>query len=148
MFGYKVVIEEECLESWNDGEQWGEWGATYSQEFVKVVKDADYPDIASIFDFQNGDNVFVVWACWNTGDSFGWARERYAEAFGIFKEIDAAKELAEALRKADDEELEIKTSDGQNFKFSYLPFHGYFESLSFVEVKSTVIGASESTLRF
>lgn len=144
MFYYKVNIESDQISYESPKEKWGDWSAETEHNLVGVeVSTDDYPDLKSIHEFKDGDTCFIVWVQWSSGDSFGWHRGAYSEAFGIFKDKKCAEELATALRQAskqDKDDFNLETSDGQNFTFGYLPFIGYFERVDFIEVLALRVG--------
>jgi len=145
-FGYKVRISQYCDHSENishgDGEWDFSWEESYSNSFESVVKTDKYPDITALHDFEVGDQAFLVWAEWSTGDSFGHGDRSHVEAFALFKNSEDAYAYAHALEHAPDgKKFKFVSSEGQVFENIYMPWHGYFESLDNIHVETVTIGA-------
>lgn len=138
MFGYHVQIKRTCTSSSPSTKRYGDWNETYSHKIDnEIVETHSYPDVVTSLDFQHGQNAFVVWAVYSTGDSFGRAECSSSEVFGIFEDYKSASELKEALRSFNKRRkgtrLDVTTSDGQKFT-DYVPWTGYFESIEYVEI--------------
>lgn len=146
-FGYKADINHHCIEDYHDGKSYGNWRKIYQNSFRGIVKVSEYPDLTSIHDLQEGDQCFVVWAEWNSGDSFGNALGGGAEAIAIFKNIADATECAKAIRKHHDDkrgedasyEFFFRASDGQEVCYGFAPWSGYFEYLTHVHVEHAIV---------
>lgn len=114
-----------------------------------MSKADEYPDIASSLQILPGEECFVVWVQWGSGDSFGHGSGAYSEALGIFKDIESAKELADAAENLWNFECgkpneggkgySIDTSDGQHFQDGFCSWRGYFDCLESVNIESTVM---------
>jgi hypothetical protein len=138
VFGYKVTIEGTCtVDEW-DGEQYGSWHKESDQSIKDLVeKVEEYPDVISTLDIPSGGNALVVWVVWSSGDSFGNHSGGYAEAVGIFTDINAARELQKHIDSIDwqkTHELNFKTSDGQHFDIGFCGWAGYFEHVDSVNL--------------
>ena len=155
-FGYKVSINQYQDSYSNERDENGdsvEYGwheSSHSNSFSRITKvdKGGYPDIVSDFDFKKGDDVFVVWFEYSTGDSFGSSYRGSIEAVGVFKDKVCAKELRDAIEaftKNSDAntmnsyKFECETSDGQKFEYGFAPWVGYFETLEDVHIESTEI---------
>lgn len=98
-----------------------------------------FSELASAdFEVKPGDVVHVVVAVWSTGDSFGHDEGAQCEVFGVYKDLEKAKACEEALEKATEYELIIKTESGKTLKL-HCPWHGYFESLDYVQVLTMTV---------
>lgn len=158
-FGYNVKIDSYCDYSEREDVEYGDWSESYTNSFDGVVKKTDqYPDVTSIFDIQPGTKVWVAWAEWSSGDSFGRADNGYTEVLGIFLDKYAAEELrthiinggnqGEADRQnpgkrkkkvKNPEGYGIRTSDGQWFESGFAPWSGYFERLTDIHIESATV---------
>lgn len=144
MFGYAVSID--CTEISNN-DRYSVCTTEYKNKLVAVDSARQYADVASIFNFKDGDPVWVVWCEWNSGDSFSKSINSYAEAFGVFRNKSTASELAVQLRECGNQkthELSFTTTDGQTHAWQFLPFTGYFENLSVVHVDCVLLGHSSA----
>lgn len=138
-FGYKVDINHYCEQSEFSDEAYGDWYESYSNSLdsIKIVED-EYPDVASVEEFKVGDEVYVVWAEWSSGDSFGRGDRCSTEALAVFSKSEDAYGFAEACERATSKDgYNFTASTGQKFSSSYVPWSGYFESLDGVHVTHT-----------
>jgi hypothetical protein len=149
-FGYKVELDSICTYSHREPEEWGSYEEHYQNSFVKIAKGGKYPDVLSDFDFKVGDDVYVVWYEYSTGDSFGRSERACKYAMGVFKDLAPAKELKRAIegftkdrttQSEDHYRFYCKTSDGQEFEEGFASWVGYFESLEGVHIETTEITA-------
>lgn len=146
MFGYKVKFTHREIYYKRAKERYGSWSAKYENTLNSVSKTEEHPDIVSTFDIKEGEQAYVVWCEWNSGDSFGSGECSGYEAVGIFKDSHAAVTLANWIDKKDrnsesvslyeEKKQSVKTSDGQVFAFQYMPWTGYFERLVKVHVQA------------
>lgn len=154
-FGYEVKIGSRCENEIESDEEFGSWERYYENWFEKISKAKDVPDVVSDFDFQKGETCYVVWAEYNSGDSFGTAENENVEVVGVFKDKKCAKELEKAIidlnhkyqhgdfanceNWEDKYKFYFKTSDGQEFKYGHCPWYGYFYDLQNVYVEEVVM---------
>lgn len=140
MFGYSVEIDSVCTKYEREDLEWGSWESEYSNYFKQVIKSAvnDYPDITSSIDIKEGEDCFVVWAEWSSGDSFGWGCQSNTEPLAIFKDTESAQHFKTHCEKAKDYTVKLTTPDGQKFEI-FAGWVGYFESLDEIHVEQTTI---------
>lgn len=120
------------VETWviRHGDPDDEWDNDSTDGIVEVteynlVKEDGYHVLETAFDVAPGDSVWLVWAQYSTGDSFGSYGAQY-ELCGVFNdEIEAGIE-AERLESVDDYSV---------------PWKGYFESLDFIKVQHMTVDA-------
>lgn len=145
-FGYGVEIKQRCTENYRSPEQWGEWRESYENSLSDVArKGAEYPDVTSDFDIPIGEDAWVVWIEWSSGDSFGWGTNSYTEVMGIFRKqdwesADSLKEQIENYGEGKDYDFsyEFETPDGQKFK-GCASWRGYFERLENVYIQRVYV---------
>lgn len=94
-------------------------------------------DVVCGADVHKGDTVFIVWAEYTTGDSFG-TDHGYVELVAAFVDETKANTWAEYLQTAGDSNCLIELEDGSFHDF-YMPWHGYFESLERINVTEIVL---------
>jgi hypothetical protein len=148
-YGYMVEIEQFCVESEYATERFGDWHESYSNSFRKIYKNQNpkerSPDIVSEHDFAQGEEVYVVWVEYSSGDSFGWANYKGAEAVGILKDYESAKELSDWIynngpsSSNDKYKDAFTTSRGETLEVYVGAWTGYFERLETVNIEHTVI---------
>ena len=139
-FGYKVEMEHYCLNSDYSEEAYGSWSEDWSNEFRSIRRsnpETEYPDTVAIEDFAPGEQVYVVWAEWSRGDSFGWANRGGYDVLGVFR----TWEQAGGLEKLARETTGYERVEYLGLKYGFGDFHGYFESLDDIHIESTLMGA-------
>lgn len=145
-FGYKVDFSHVQKSYKREKQKYGSWSAVYENKLNGISRNDQYPDITSTLDIQAGDDVYVVWCEWNSGDSFGNGQCAGYEAVGVFKDQKAAIEFAQWIDRQDrdsdsvslyeEKKKVFKACDGQVFEFGYMPWTGYFERLVKVHAQS------------
>jgi len=134
-FGYKVDISSYCTESEYSDEPYGDWYTNTSNSFESISITDKYPDVASVEEFKTGDEVYVVWAEWSSGDSFGHGDRCSTEALAVFSKSEDAYGFAAECEKSNSKEgYSFTASTGQKFNSGYVPWSGYFESLDGIHV--------------
>lgn len=131
---YEITEREaDSDDSWDRGDT----QTTWSFNEVLLGDDVGYgrgETFETKDDYNVGDTICLVIAVWSTGDSFGHDRDACSEVFGAFKTIEEAEEFEKKLRGKED--IMVEDSDYP----LYRPWTGYFESLSYIEISSFVVG--------
>ncbi len=139
-FGYEVVIEDTII----DGSDNGEYSDyVYYNKLSAVFKTDKHPDIVSSLDIPAGTKAYLVWAQYTTGDSVCQSVGGGVEPLGIFLDLEAAKEMQkclEILPEKSSHDYSLKTRDGQEYQFPYIPWFGCFNSLDDIEITSIIVG--------
>jgi len=138
MFGYSVDISSYCTHSHHSEEEYGDWSSSYDNTFLKVAKTDIHPDVVSVLDIGSGENCFVVWAEWGSGDSFGHADSSNVEALAIFTNEGVAQEFVRILDEGSEYTHEFSTSDGQHHRV-HKGWVGHFETLDGIHIESCVM---------
>lgn len=154
-FGYNVVINNSLESEYEPDEVFASWERYYSNCFKKISKTKDVPDVVSDFDIQKGETCYVVWVEYNSGDSFGTAKNENVEVVGVFKNKECARELEKAIvdlnhkyqhgdvdncgNWVDSNKFYFKTSDDQEFKYGLCPWYDYFNDLQNVYVEEAIM---------
>lgn len=99
---------------------------------IRVVSDC-YSDIDVPFDVVPGETYYLVWADYETGDSFGYDNNR-VEFIDLFKSKELAEECASIARAVKGYTYIFKRENGQDCTQS-VPWTGYFESLNAINVE-------------
>ena len=87
-YGYEVKINQICVHHEEEDEPYGFWESTYNNTIDPFFKRNDeYPDVTCPYEFKDNDKAYVVWAVWNSGDSFGNSTDGYAVSFYPFVHI-------------------------------------------------------------
>ena len=151
-----------CTHSFHEQTKWGSWEESYDNHFsgIKVVTGDNYygEKLEPGFQVKAGDVVYVVWAEWSTGNSFGRGHRNRTEVMEVFMDSSKALACADILENGNMEKDEyglIDTCDiipidkwtvtyknelGKDVP-CYRPWLGYFESLDGIYVETVVVGA-------
>lgn len=100
-------------------------GGSVSIRSAKLVSRDGYGVLQTAFSVAPGDTVYLVWAQYSTGDSFGSDGGKY-ELCAVYDNAEDAATERERLEKVTD--------------FS-VPWTGYFEDLDFVRVEALTVEA-------
>lgn len=167
--GLKVICKSYCQYN-NDGEDSTESycyrGTTNTSHTVEGLELVDrYPDVTCCFPVVEGDDVYLVYVIYSTGDSFGHDTDSSIVFIDVFQNKEKAEATAQLIRKHADwyleknarwARLDQKKKDQPSFKDSYsleyirengkkntlsTSWNGYFESLSSVVVEKFTINS-------
>lgn len=141
LYGYRVDIQEYVDHDEWDGEQFGHWERSCSQSFMSIspVKKAGYSDISSNLEFAPGTVVYVVWAEYSSGDSFGSDYRCHSQPVGVFSNLETAKKVQEHASKETNYTADLYIDDER--VYYYAAWVGYFEELNEMHIETTVMGA-------
>lgn len=94
----KVEYDMYC-DSYDSGEEWGEWRRTCDTTVtgLSTSKKKDFYDFDTDFDTEPGQELYLVWGNYNSGDSFGHESGK-PEFVELFDDYDKACDFAKALR--------------------------------------------------
>lgn len=138
-----VHTTQTCTHSYSDGNQYGNWGASYSFSVDHVSLSAQDPyysgrDIITVnFDVSAGDVVFVLSMTYGTGDSFGQSSGN-GEVLWIFKDIALALKTKEAIIANDSYSITVQIED-DTYIDVHNPGHGYFDSVEDVSIEAFIV---------
>lgn len=138
VFGYKVTIDSICTSSFSSEEMYGEWGTESENIFKSISKTKDHPDIVSSLDIKEGEECFVVWAEWSSGDSFGQAYRGSCEPLAIFKDHQSAKAFSKVCEDSKNYRVTVNTPDGQIIEV-FVAWGGYFENLEAIRIENVAM---------
>lgn len=119
-----VEFSRKLMKDYQEDKQWGSWSKEYINMFKGVYnspsKHRKLERVPVKFEVNDLDRVYVVWAEWTSGNSFGFGKGMCVEVMGILKEEDEAYAMKDRLERND---------------WPYkLPWIGYFESLDEIHV--------------
>lgn len=132
----------------NDGD--GHYNnSSYSNYFEGVSIGHPPYDEPIPFEVLEGDDVYVLWAEWSTGDSFSHSHNGSTEVIAIFKSYKKAKEAREAIENYKRPENIIDNWEAANLthfineigekQSFYIPWNGYFESLGGIHIDKVTV---------
>jgi len=126
--------ESSSDDSWDRGD-------TSTTHYVNgVVLGEDHYGISVEGVVKPGDTVWLVYAVWGDGGSWGHDADRRCEFFTAHRSEQQATANANILSDANGFSAEIFLDDGTPFTTS-IPWNGYFEILNYVRAESFVVGA-------
>jgi hypothetical protein len=142
-----VKIISNCIHSFYEEREWGSWEETWENHLDGISLDKDrfyYPEsVPTDFEVAKGDIVYVVWAEYSGGNSFGSGDRNYTDVIHIFKDQDLAWNAHRILESPVGEEyknwtIKFKSDSGKEISYCR-PWLGYFESLDDVHVVQAIV---------
>lgn len=127
----------------------GNTHTSWSVNGLRLV-DQEYSDVTADFEVKEGDTVYLVYAIYSTGDSFGHDENSRIEYITVHKDRSIAEANERALNgKTSNQDkngkydwsINLQTDSGIVIPY-FVPWLGYFESLSGVHVESFVVEAA------
>jgi hypothetical protein len=104
-----------------------------------ILKEKDaYKALPCADDVKQGDEFYVVYAVYSTGDSFGHDEGASLEFISYHKNPDLAFENKKAMESHSDGQIQIKLDNGETVQ-RYCPWDGYFECLDYVQVDKFMV---------
>ena len=125
------------LGGYDPEDSWSRDSYAYSWDFRGIVKGNSYPS-TSINDYKPDEKIYVIYAIYSTGDSFGHDPDANCEVIGATHNSELAYKIKEFIHKDctnKDTEYNYDLHDIEGIKFHTYPWKGYFESLSYVRVE-------------
>ena len=149
MYGYSCLIMRNNTEYHSDDNgPYSSWRAEYENSFEHIRPSDDTTDVLCPFEIKPGEECYVVWVEWSSGDSFGSGIRSNYDVIGVFRDEISARELADTIYgrnqketkddDRDDYHIKCETSDGQSFN-RYASWNGYFEKLEDVHIEHTIV---------
>ena len=132
--------------SYYSTEEYGEWWAHYeftapsSAWSLDTSRYRSYPYAGP--DLEPGTPIFVVYAVWSSGDSFGSDTCGSYEFMSVTTNMDRALRNMAALRNEGTAVLE--NDNGTTMEMSWKPWDGYFESLDELSIAAVMFMGPKS----
>jgi hypothetical protein len=139
-----VRINDICTHSYREDRDWGHWEETYMNnlESVSLDKDRAYYSESVPVDFEvaKGDIVYVLWAEYSTGDSFGRGVRNATDIVHVFKDENKAWDAYRLLMDVGEKDRSGKfvSDTGKEVPY-YCPWLGYFEELDALHVDTAIV---------
>lgn len=143
---FKVIvdIDEYYTREPNDDDKWDS-GETAAHISVNGVEFAEhYFDLVLPTEYDPLKPLFVLWANYDTGDSFGQYCNKF-EAVDIFQDRARAEAAQEALTGSKKYSASYVRDDGTTIQYA-CPWHGYFENLNYLEVEEVAILGHDNSI--
>lgn len=109
----------------------------HTMQNICIAGQFNYPTITYPGVVEPGEKVYLVYAVYSTGDSFGHDEDRCVELVSVHKNIDVARENLQKIQASKDDDytskLVLSQDNGQTWTINP-PWCGYFESLTYARV--------------
>lgn len=149
----KVLTRQETRETStpNPNDEWdrADTETTWYIDGIEKVTALGYKDVEVAFDVKEGQEYYLVSVIYSTGDSFGHDENHSIEHIGLYEHRTMAEENAQRIRDHDngygryshvaEGALLLLSPSGTEYKMG-TPWHGYFESLGYIEVTPVSLG--------
>lgn len=135
---FKVIVD--IREYYTREPEEDEWdnGETAADISIQGVEFAErYFDLALPTEYDASKPLFLLWANFDTGNSFGRQRNKF-EAVDIFQNRARAEAAQRTLTDTEEGNASYVRDDGSTIQYS-CPWHGYFESLNYLELEEVAI---------
>jgi hypothetical protein len=144
---YSIEVIDETYESNLGGQdsddEWSRdsYSTSHSIQGFKVVPGTKYSDIPLDYEPAYGELYYLLYAVYSTGDSFGHDPGNSIEFIWLYNkdQVHIAQENLHRIEKsqrAENGQVSLLGPDGKTEYKIYAPWHGYFESLDFVEIEA------------
>ena len=109
----------------------------HTLQSIMIAGQPGYSTLAYPGKVLPGEKVYLVYAVYSTGDSFGHDEDRCVELVSVHKNIDVARANLELIKNSHSNDythqLVLSQDNGQTWKISP-PWCGYFETLYGAEI--------------
>ena len=123
----------------NPDDQWDrdDTRSEHTMQYISIAKEGDWNTITYPGEVKPGDKVYLLFAVYSTGDSFGHDEDRSVELISVHKDLNCAKynyKMLEGVNKDSySAQVELSQDNGTTWKMNP-PWCGYFERLSYARV--------------
>lgn len=130
-----------------DGKMWGDRECTSTSHDItgiEVVKEHAYRDLTVNFEVTPNETYYLLYAVYNTGDSFGWddGAITFIDLFKTHEKAEAALHvIGQGHKNKSDRLNRYEAEDGKMIDI-YRPWEGYFERLQYIKIDTVKIGAA------
>ena len=135
-----------CSDSYSSNEQYGDWWAHYdftAPNYAWSLPESSYRSYPYAGpDIEPGTPVFVVYAVWSSGDSFGSNTRGSYEFMSVTTDKNRALRNMKALRE--DKKAVLENDNGTTMEMGWKPWDGYFESLDELSIATVMFMGPKS----
>ena len=130
-------------DEWSGEDTQSEW----TVRGLSLVEESGYRSVPNYLKAKIGESVWALYAVYSTGDSFSHQSDGCFEFINVFATQEDAAAAAKELKNATGQ-ASYPLSYGGSCGFGYVPWSGYFESLSYIEAKEFVVGQDRGANRW
>lgn len=138
------LVVEYSTRSWitrerNSDDEWDrdDTESEHTLHGISIASKSSYNTVTYPGEIKPGDKIYLLYAVYSTGDSFGHDDCHCIEFISVHKDIDIARWNYNKLQVADKDDYSsqvlLSQDNGQTWKMTP-PWCGYFESLDYVRV--------------
>lgn len=132
---YCEQIREPESDIWDRGDS----STSYTLNSVVICDPSKSYDLMYDGNLTIGERLYVVYAIYSTGDSFGIDEDGCIDFISVHKDSKIAEANVKLLTTCK-EGIKIMLDGGYPMRY-YPPWLGYFESLSYVRIFESIIGS-------
>jgi len=147
----RVDYEEDCVHSYSEDKQYGDWEERYESrvtEAYQIADDADVPYRSESFVVpDDAEYVYVVYLIYDTGDSFGRAYGKIDILHATISESKADRLAKKVTADSVSYTIKFKDDFGRDISINNAGA-GYFESIQYVGVERFAIGDGVAKKRY
>ena len=132
----------------NADDEWdrGNTASNYDLEYISLAAESAYSTVTYPGEVKVGEKIYLLYAVYSTGDSFGHDKDACIELISVHKNLDIARFNYETIKNNTDEsygvQIELSQDNGQTWKMSP-PWNGYLESLSYLKIAGFTVRGSD-----
>lgn len=133
-----IVTREATKDQWDRDDT----DTSHSVQSIEVVSERAYLDLTVDFEVEAGGQYYLLYGVYSTGDSFGRDVDAGIDYVDLFQSKEVADENLKRLEANSREvtsTVKLVTEQGLEYNYS-VPWKGYFERLSYVEVLQVSAG--------
>ena len=123
----------------NPNDEWdrADTASEHTLHSIAIASKSSYSTVTYPGIIQPGDKVYLLYAVYSTGDSFGHDDARCLELISVHKDLDVARWNHQKVEASQNDDymtqLVLSQDNGQTWKMNP-PWCGYFERLSYARV--------------
>jgi hypothetical protein len=146
------VVDETYVEQTRegDGQLYGDRGETYTSHRLQGLRLDDYGDVIARLPVKSGDSLWLVYAIYSTGNSFGWDSCDRIEYYSVHRTREAAVANKERLAaqsphgtkrypSATAKKMRMIVHDDGSKEDVFLPWDEMFASLDRIDIEELVV---------
>lgn len=138
IINYKKITENNQEYGQNDDSDFHSTNSSFYYEFIKnndEISSENWETINIDYDPNKYKKLYLVYATYSTGDSFGHQAGAEIEFFDLYPDEEMANEAKKQIQfRSDEEQLCYVSSNGTGVKIGN-PWNGHFESLDYINIE-------------
>ena len=110
----------------------------YSLSKIESLLDLNQEIIEIPFEFNKDEPLYLLWAEYSSGNSFGSSINEFIDVIGIYKtykKVKRRKKLLYNFTEKMGNSVQLITELGSKYHY-HIPWFGYFESLGYINIST------------